>query len=680
MKKSYTLLLIVLNGIFCSNSLALISTDSLQFKTEEQPLFDQQQVDNHPFTLHILDEHIPETTVGQIRQTPDQLPVSTLQTIWRRALAQCESYTYSLIVAGVTLFRRSPSEDECIAGEIRQAYCVAPPKLGWSGCVNVGGNRKTYVKDIGSGIGEEPTQPTTRSYDIGMELHYSMDVEMGVEGHFIINPGTVDVAVGGKADLTVTPSYANPGDSVQIETTYRENTADYKLVSKFPNIDFSLGTFIYARADVATQYASVDYDTGEQLRGSEIIYRADSRDSTLGNKTVDGIVRFADTEWLGLNFSPAGVDIRLKETTLPLFNGGLYRTDLVIPGIRPVVGVPGFSFADLAVLTPELDSPAAFGLDCGECVPLREQVDTDGIIYNTVPAGTRTLIGGVTDGYEWTLPPVNDGIQDTDFFRLDFDMDVISLVWGVPLGAQWQGPKIHNKAGLLGPVAAVELNALDIDLASFWSVDQTLSFNPKLQVTLRFTPDVEVYDPLLDEYVLRAEVTVTAGETVDIIQPSSGVEIEPIYHLAKNEFINNTRLQLTLAIQETLLQMRAYGIIPSLLGSSLGFNPNFAALQLTPELADPIKIFDTGDSPVTLEGFKDVRGNRILIGTKAEDSKIIENNSQSNGSQNNGSTAEDRNQDGGSSDSGSSGGGSLGAWFLLAMALGLVRRYNRCHC
>ncbi len=636
---------------------ALSSSDYIMFKTRDQNLFQGKDLNKQKFQLHLLDEHIPRTTKGNIRTLPDELPVSTLQTIWNTALQRCQNTIYTLKVEGVTLFSRAPSQQECIDGDIRQKYCVAPPMLGWTGCVDIGGNRKTWIKSVGSGIGPKPTSPATRSYDIGMELAYEMDLEMGVEGHMVINPGSVDVDFAGDASLTSDREFALAGEIFEVNTRFESNEPAYRLRSRFPNIDFSLGTFIHARAKVETQYASVNYATGDQMRGGETIYAADSRNSTLGNTTADGVVRFFDTEWLGLGFSPAGIDLRVKEETLPLFTGGLYRTDFVLPGIRPTPGVPGFSFADLAVLTPTMDSPVENGFNCGDCYPLRELIDMDDIITNSVPTGTRELLAGVHDGNGWALPLTNDGIHDSDFFRLDFDLDVISLVWGVPLGAQWEGPKLPNKAGLLGPVAAVELNALDADVASFWSLDQTLSFTPNLEVTLRFEPAAQVRTASDIDFVVRTEVTVPVGESVAIRQTETGVKITPVYSLANNEFLNDTKINLTLALQESLLQMRAYGLIPSLLGAGLGFNPNFVALQITPQLANPIPVFQNTLESRALEDFEDVTGTTLFVATTEGESKVIDRNS---------------NEQNGETPSAGGGGGSFSLFTLIALLLARV--------
>ncbi|MDY6919517.1 MAG: hypothetical protein SV765_04815 [Pseudomonadota bacterium] len=641
-----------------TSSYGLETQTELGFSTQNQPLYRGRDLQEQAIQFHLLDEHIPETTRGEIRRLPEELPVHTLQAIWERALATCQGYEYTLKVENITLFRRSPTEAECIAGEIRQNYCVAPPKLGWSGCLDAFGNRKTWVRSVGSGIGPKPTQPATRDYDLGMELRYSMDLELGIEGHFRVDPGSVAVSLAGAAGINTDVAAAAEGEVFRIRTWFSNDDAQYRLSSTAPNVDFAVGSFIHAQADVRTEYASVNFNTGEQERGSEVNYMADSRNTTVGNSTVDGVVRFADSEWLGLNFSPAGVDIRLKEETLPLFTGGLYRTDLVVPGIRPVPGVPAFSFADLAVLTPEMNTPVAFGFDCGDCFPLREQVDVDDRIQNTIPTGTRQLLAGAHDGSDWALPFTDDGIHDSDFFRLDFDMDVMSLVWGVPLGVIWEGPKLPNKAKILGPVAAVEMNAVDVDVASFWSIDQELSFTPELAVILQFTPAVAVRTETEAQFSVRDSVTITAGESVEIVQPAGGVAINPVYTLANNQFSNRTQLNVSFAVQESLLQMRVYGLIPSLLGGSLGMPTNFVAFQLTPQLADPVSIFTTDDSPAPLGGFADLEGDGLFVGVSEADSRVIARDSAGNGSSEGGS-------------SGGGGGGSL-TWYALLLWLGVL--------
>ncbi len=606
---------------------AVNTNDRLQFSSTGQSLFNGSELERKSFKTHFVNEQIPNTVKGEIRRTPDILPVSTLQVIWQKAIDICRDSRYTLKIAGVTLATITPSEGECIAGEIRYKYCTFPLQTGWSGCVNnrtFGDNRKTWVRNIGSGIGEKPTQPATRSYDIGMELHYSMDIQAGIEGSYMLDPGTVDINVGGDATISSGTDFANAGEIIRIDTAFVHDNNQYQLKSRFPNIDFSFGSFMFGKADVRTQYANVDYATGEQLRGGEIVYSADSRNTSVGNSSIDGVVSFADSEWLGANFSTSGIDIRIKEMVLPIFSGEVLQQEFVVPGILPQSGSPGVPFASMGLSTAELDTPVDEVYNCGECVPLRAFIDADGIIHNTIPTGTRPVFSGLTDGSQLTWPVITDGMLDNDFFRMDLDLDVMSLIFGVPLGIVWEGPVVKTKIGELGPIAALELNALDVDVSAFFSLEQHLSFDPNIQLTLNFSPNVMVRLDGETEFTETSSVSFTVGLSVEIIQPDGGVSITPVYALSENRFINDTKINISTVLQETLLQFNLYGVVPDVLGDGLGMPTNLAALKISPELAQPQTLFQSNVTPVTLQGFEEVQGKTLFIGNTIEET--LDNN------------------------------------------------------
>lgn len=658
----YQRLILMLALAFTLNNAQAINTnDAVQFNSTGQSLFNGSELDPHLFKSHFINEQIPDTVKGQIRKTPDTLPVSTLQAIWKTALNTCLDYSYTLRVAGVNLTTISPSKDECINGEIRYKYCTFPLKTGWKNCVNnsLGDYRKTWVKNVGAGIGPLPTKPTTRSYDIGMEVHYSMDIQAGIEGGYILDPGTVDVSVGGRASIGSDMDFTPVGEIIRIDTAFNSDDNKYQLKSRFPNIDFSFGSFMFGKVDVFTKYASVDYDTGEQLRGGETVYTANSRNSSVGNAAIDGIVRFADSEWLGANFSPSGIDIRIKEISLPIFSGSVLEKQFVVPGIIPQPGVPSFSFASMGLSTAELNTPVEGGYNCGDCVPLREFIDADGVIHNTIPTGTRPVFSGLTDGSNLTWPVITDGMQDNDFFRMDLDLDVMSLIFGAPLGVVWEGPVIKTKIKDFGPIAAVELNVLDINISAFFSLDQHLSFDPNMQVTLNFSPQVQVRLDGETDFNLLSSVTFSVGLSIEIIQPEGGVSISPTYKLSENRFINDTKINISTVLQETLLQMNLYGVIPDVVGGGLGVPTNFAALKISPELTQPQPLFQSNITPASLQGFNDIQGKAIFIGATRKET--VDGNPDNN--------SLDENQSGNNENADGSSSGSFNMLMLLLFSL-----------
>jgi hypothetical protein len=183
---------------------------------------------------------------------------------------------------------------------------------------------------------------------------------------------------------------------------------------------------------------------------------------------------------------------------------------------------------------PRLDTPALPGFDCDTCSgPLRNFDPGDGTLTSTTPTGTRTLIGGITDGNGIVLPFVDDGRQDVDLARVDVDVDVVTAAAGVPLGIVVSDP--------LGLFEA-ELNLLDVDLANFFSVDQRLHFEPNLQVELQFSPAVEVKGPQDADFALASNKLLRVGEQLQYRQPDADVRITPVYTLRNNLFVNDTKV------------------------------------------------------------------------------------------------------------------------------------------
>jgi hypothetical protein len=261
--------------------------------------------------------------------------------------------------------------------------------------------------------------------------------------------------------------------------------------------------------------------------------------------------------------------------------------------------------AEFDFTLPKLNTPAPVGFECGQCEPpLRNFDDGSGTITNTTPLGTRILIGGITDGDGWTLPLINDGVEDVDLFRVDLDADAPTIAAGVPLGATFSDP--------IGLISA-EVNALDLDIANFFSVDQRLNFDPNMMVELHFSVPTEVKGPSDTFFNTVSSITLRVGESLQFHQPSEKLVITPVYTLRHNKFVNDTRLMVNTAIQETLDQVKLSGTIPDLAADLVGTDLNFALLQLTPELYDPQVVTGTDTTPWSLGGFEDVTGSDLTV-------------------------------------------------------------------
>ena len=175
----------------------------LRFDTRGQSLFSDtgNATRTEALRFDVLNEQNTQLQRGRIVNSQVPLSVATLQVIWQKAINTCTSKGYTVPVVKVTI---NPSQSECQNGEIRRKYCVVPPSLGWSACANVGGNRKTYVKDLGPGIGPKPTKPAKRPYDFGAIVTMHSDVRVGFEGSYSYDLGSVDIDYSAQRDCSST--------------------------------------------------------------------------------------------------------------------------------------------------------------------------------------------------------------------------------------------------------------------------------------------------------------------------------------------------------------------------------------------------------------------------------------------------------------------------------------------
>ena len=73
-----------------TNAQALNTSNTIQFNSSGQSLFHDTDLDENLIQLHLVNEHIPPSTLGKIQTIPDELPVSTLQVVWQTALNKCK--------------------------------------------------------------------------------------------------------------------------------------------------------------------------------------------------------------------------------------------------------------------------------------------------------------------------------------------------------------------------------------------------------------------------------------------------------------------------------------------------------------------------------------------------------------------------------------------------------------
>ncbi len=645
-------------------------TTELTFNTRNQSLTaqDGEVVREVELRFDILDEQY-ELQKGRIENSQVPLSVATLQAIWQRAIDTCQAQGYTVPIVGT---RISPSQTECINGELRRNYCRVPPVMGWSACPNIGSNRRTLVVDLGPGIGPRPTQPARRPYDFGAVITMTSDSRLGFEGGYRYDLGSVDIDYSASANLIVDKAVASPGETVTVSTS-ASSRDPYLMNSRYPSFELALDMYAYASMAISAEYAGVNEADGNQVRRSLELHGIDSR--TNEDTDENGFMLFSDgsERLFGVRLDSQGITTTIlgAETTLD----GRYEYNLTFPFNSPEspdkkaprYQYPlSFSLADFAFTLPQLDTPAVPGFLCGDCVPRRNEV-SNGTLTNTTPVGNRTLIGGITDGNGIVLPFVNEGNQDVDLARVDIDLDAITVAAGAPLGAIVADP--------IG-VFEAELNLMDLDLATFISADQTLSFTPNLEVGLRFSVPTEVRLAGETDFSVVTSTRIRVGESLEFIQPETDVVITPIYSVSNNDFVNDTQLKVSNAIQQTLGQVKLGGYVGDNLADVLGEDPNFALLQITPTLYEPATIWGSNTTPWSLDGFVDQPGLPVTISLPGSSGGGGSGSGGGGGSGSGGGSGGGQSGGGNGGASGGSGGGGGGSigWLLLAGMIGATRR------
>ncbi|MCC6194057.1 MAG: hypothetical protein IT518_06255, partial [Burkholderiales bacterium] len=324
-------------------------TDDVRFSTRDQNLYSPADtgVDTHEIGFRVIDEKNELLRAGEIRTVPVDVPASTLQAVWDTALARCMATCFDS-----TIGQLCPTREECIGGKIDR--CIVPNPLG--GCLT------RFTRDLGPGVGPRPTQGTTRSLDIGMQLVADTDAELGMDGQMRLDPGSIDVDYSASVTVGANVDVVAEGDLVTITTSLSSGTP-YTMVTRPPNIDLSLDLVARARAELKTVYAGVNYADGTQLRGENSLVVLDTMNNPAADAT--GLVRFGKgAEVLGLNLSPAGVEVRILGERQTLLQDSVFSYDLRYPFKAPP-NTPQVNILELSALTPELATPAIPGFECG---------------------------------------------------------------------------------------------------------------------------------------------------------------------------------------------------------------------------------------------------------------------------------------------------------------------------
>ena len=600
------------------------------------------------------------------------VPLGVLQSAWDQALDVCTTTRSFKAVPYCEAYSFTPTQSQCETGSVTLpatatinccgSLGVPDTTATYPGCgllhlktnatVTIPSNLRNF--DLGAGIGPRPTQPAPAPFDVGLITSYEAHANVGLEMSISADAGSVDVAYATKASLSADAGSALPGDVVTLTLRHEPigDPARTHMASKYPNISFALKYFLDLLGKLDVEYANMGTDGKQKHAKESVVFY-----STANQPDADVHGRLVG-ELIGLQAGLSGAEVRIfadQPSSLPVdFPAGIvwdfplaFGWDITVPFTCPIAGIPKLGnyfcgppppistdVAEIGVRTPALDTPAAPNFDGGVAdfasftplVPLRNALAADGSLSNTTPSGFREILSvpGLQGLNSLNDILLDDGRLSTDFARVDLDLDGLASLYqgGLnPLGGNFVfgGETIDPKTGKNTSVANMEWNMLDIDFANWFHVDQSLKFEPNLQVDLKFDKPVQVRAANASTFTTVSEYTLTvaanADTTLEVIQPAGGVTITPTYSLRANRFTNDTNMLWTPALQESFLQVKVEGIIAQLLAAALlptDDDLNFAVAQST-QSPPPVVMGPIGAAPYTLGGFQNVSGTALTI-------------------------------------------------------------------
>ncbi len=547
--------------------------DELTFSTSGQSLWGPREGQStKSFRAAVLD--IDETSsFGNIVRVDSEVSNQSACDDWERAVSECDAYVYRKKIV-FKEYEFSPSRQQCIDG-----YSFPWPF--------------SEFFDPVPGIGPKPPCVVTRPFDAGAEAAWRSVLRWGVQGGITVDEGSVDVEMRSQASLEVAEEAFEPGDVITLRT--REISPDVNLQSRWPGVSGRLDTFLEASSTLTATAAYPDTQTGEQIRESKRLIEV-------------GTAREERQQLAGFRAGTGGLKLRILDGPEIGVLEGVEHT--VVVGFTPPASPVevGLAVCDLGLYFPQMDTPAGPEF-LGEA--LNGTFDGARIVNRLRPGPRGAFDFGRIN---------HEGTMDVDVGRFDIDIDFLATVaLGLPLGG------INASIGK-GPVSLfeVEANLYDIDAAIFLGFEEDLTFEPRLEVELRFSlPTMVETAPGSNRFEVVSSRRVRVGEDLRLVYPGPGLAIDPVYTLAANRFINDTDLILSPAIQGYLLQLKLGGVIVDAGVSAFGLPENVAAGQVTVDLKkEPLKLADlnflddSSRSEFPLQGFREVAGRRMEIRPK----------------------------------------------------------------
>jgi len=524
----------------------------------------------------------------------------------------------------------------------------------------------TFI-DVGPGAGPRPSgsnPPPPRDYQVGAQIQQSTAISGGftfTPGLSSADPGTLDLYYDTDASAAIDRSVVAPGEVFRMSLAHRPlpfNGLRFDgetgscvtsrgvrggscMSSDWPDFDASITLDVNINVSASADIYTIDTRTGDQIVesmtvldqnlgrsyelggfgfaiGDEISFRL-LNDVPTVPEFVQQEIRISNDDIFGLIDPGSKLPIPI-DIPFGCFLKRISEALCITLGIPPESGI-STNLMTLQVQIPELNSPVRapdpfnplddgffggaprqFSLDT--VVPRRHFIDDMGRLVNSVPNKFRPTLNfsgfdGSAESFIDTFILANTDLS-SDVIRLELDLDGIVCINTLAcLGASSGIPVL----------APITFDALDVDAVLWTGWDQTLTFDPGLTATLRFSTAVEVRLPDSPDWQSVAAdspltLPISAEEagltTLEVRQPEGGVEVAVSYSFADNSFTNDTALAAKIGAEFGVLEASIGGVIGALYQSLLGIPWQFSALKFIAE-APPIPL-DVLSSSIPLVG------------------------------------------------------------------------------
>jgi len=414
-------------------------------------------------------------------------------------------------------------------------------------------------------------QPTKDFTNIGASLTLGYGLALGYSGRAGFGDGVVDTSYNGSATTSI--SDIQDDGTITLVTTKTGGTAS--LESDFPDLvlDLDLDSSISALMQINGRYVDnsgsvkdetikiIDYDKTET---TEIIS---------GRLSEDGLtIGFLDQPDISLDVSSVG-----PKTFYTGPNGSIL-------GVSAGGGIP---VASISAKYPEMDIDAT-----GPVI--------DGGLTGTVEPIERTTADALNLAFD------NDPPANSDVARFELDIDGLL---NTPLGL---GGEISTPAGVL---LRAEANIVDLDQASYFSLGQTLKFDPNMKVRYEFSEAVQYILPNGEKSTtFVTSLTMGLGEELRIVHPKTpDFSVVPVYTLEEAQLFNQIAGYMDFTLETDWFQFILDGQAAAAIGAQINASLLSTSLGLNP---DPVELFTTGSltEGFALGGFDDVVGERLAVG------------------------------------------------------------------